>query len=950
MRLGPLVGRAPELEIFERVWERVVAGQRQIVFIGGEPGAGKTRMAAEVAGVLHSHGVAGLLGVSTQDAGVPYQAFAEILDQIFLAAEPGSLADHVTPAGADLGRLSGYAERHVSGAVPSQAATEVRRDLFDAVVGLLRALCEEAPLLLVLDDLHWAQRPTIALLDHLAREAVDAPLLVIGTFRTTAPDRSDELAQRIAEMHRQEGVRRLDLGGLDTDAIAEYIGRQAGLAPSSVRAPAALLRDRTGGNPFFLRELWTDLEAHGGVSALSSPLRVPASIGDTVELRLAGLGQSAREILDVAAVVGDDFDVSTVATAGGIEPRSVLDALDSATAVGLVAPTSSGEASFAFIHSLTREAVLARLAPSRLAVLHSCVGSALEPRADDPSVVPRVAHHFLAAHVLGHGQEAIRYATRAGELAEASLAFEEAAVWYERAAALPGNTSEVRSSLLFAAAANHLRAGDFARARGIYERLATVPDPMARLRAAMGYEDANWRPGLANTKAADLLASALSGSDLDRSDTRYVQALGSLGRALAFAGETERARALGSHAIAAAEETGDIPTVIHTLKTSLWHGLGPEMADVQLARATRLCAMARAAEDFDTLGSAAYFRAMAAYVRGDPSALDEASADGRIAAERNAQPFFSYVAGCVSQGRALLSGDFTAATQWAERTLRLGDSFGPDTTEGSYGVQMFMVARETGGLLGRATMVDGTESFESRWVPGMLALYTEMDNRRGIRRALDHLLKRDLSAHVHDAQWPMELVFMTEGALALGDTAALGVLESHLLRYVGMNLISGQFVAPFGSADRFLARIAVALGRPDEAEARFAAATTLDKRMGSVIHEAESVAWHARFLMSRDPARASALAGRAHELATRTGQIRILRVLEPISDGHPDGLTSREVEVLGLLAAGLSNREIAERLYISPNTAANHVRSILMKTRAANRTQAAVYATEHDLA
>lgn len=946
------MGRAPELEIFEKVWERVTAGQRQIVFIGGEPGAGKTRLAAEVAGVLHSHGVAGLLGVSTQDAGVPYQAFAEILDQIFLAAEPGSLADHVTLAGADLGRLSGYAERHASGAVPSSAPTEVRRDLFDAVVGLLRALCGEAPLLLVLDDLHWAQRPTMALLDHLAREAVNVPLLIIGTFRTTAPDRSDELAHRIAEMHRQEGVRRLDLGGLDTDAIAEYIARQAGLSPSSVRAPAALLRDRTGGNPFFLRELWTDLEAHGGVSALSSssPLRVPASIGDTVELRLAGLGPSAREIVDVAAVVGDDFDVSTVAIAGAVEPRSVLDALDSATAVGLVAPTALGEATFAFIHSLTRAAVLARLAPSKLALLHSRVGSALESRADDPSVVPRIAHHFLAAHVLGHNHDAIRYATRAGELAEASLAFEEAAVWYERAGALPGSTSEDRSSLLFAAGANHLRAGDFARARGIYERLATVPDPKVRLRAAMGYEDANWRPGLANTKAADLLASALSDSDLDRSDSQYLWALGSLGRALAFAGETDRARALGSHAIAAAEDSGDAPTVMHALKTSLWHGLGPEMADVQLARATRLCAMAREAEDFDTLGSAAYFRAMAAYVRGDPSALDEAAAHGRIAAERNAQPFFSYVAGCVSQGRALLAGDFTSASQWAGRTLRLGDSFGPDTTEGSYGVQMFMIARETGGLLGRATMVDGTESFESRWVPGMLALYTELENRRGIRRALDHLLKRDLSAQVHDAQWPMELVFMTEGALVLGDTAALGVLESHLLRYAGMNLISGQFVAPLGSADRFLARVAVALGRPDEAEARFTAAVALDRRMGSVIHEAESAAWHARFLVSRDPLRAATLSGRARELASRIGQVRVLRVLEPITEGHPDGLTDREVEVLGLLAAGLSNREIADRLYISPNTAANHVRSILMKTRAANRTQAAVYATEHDLA
>ncbi|MEX2423105.1 MAG: AAA family ATPase [Acidimicrobiia bacterium] len=946
MRQDPLVGREVELAVFEDVWAAVEASRRRVVFIGGEPGAGKTRLAAEVSGVVHDMGVTVLVGTSTPEAGVPFQPFAEMLDQLVAAAEPGALAPFLAESGPELGLLSPAVLRHLDPEVhASPGVAEVRRDLFDAVARLFTDLSAERPLVLVFDDLHWAHRPTLALLDHVIRETITSPVLVIGTFRTTDPDRSDELAERISELHRLEGIRRLDVGGLDTEAIAEYLSTHTGVSLSAARAPAAMLRDRTGGNPFFLREMWLDLERRGGIAALRSHTPVPASIGDTIERRLAGLGDHVRPIVEMAAVIGDTFDVRTLADAVGTETSQVLTALDAAEAVGLVEPVGEEAGNYSFVHALTRETVIVRLASSRLAALHAQAGRALEAHAGDPSFVPRLAHHFLASHVLGNHALARRYASEAGMLSERSLAFEEAAVWFERAAALPEIETEDRSELLFAAAANHLRAGDFARARAIYERLSAMGDPMVRLRAAVGYEDANWRPGLANTKPADLLVSALGDSGLADTDADYIRGLGSLGRALAFAGETDRAREVGSRAIGLAERLGDLEVISHTLKTSLWYGLGPDMAAAQLARATHLSILARDLGDSDTLASAAYFRAMAAYLMGDRAALAAAAADGMTSAERNGQPFFGYVAGCVSQGRALLQGEFEASLQWAESTLRLGATFGPDTTEGSHGVQMFMIHRETGGLDRFRDLIDGSETFSGRWVPGLLALYTELGVEPGIRRALDHLFHRDLARHVHDAQWPMELVFMTEAALAVHDHHALGVLRPYLARYTGLNLVSGQFIAPFGSADRYLGRVAAALGETEDAERHFTSAVEMDRRMGAIVHEAEGLAHHALFLRQRDGVRAKQLAAAAHDLARPIGQVRVLRLLEGLgSEDRADGLTDRELEVLRLLAAGLSNKEIAGQLYISANTAANHVRSILMKTGTANRTQAAIYA------
>ncbi len=951
-RRGPLVGRVAELAAFERAWERVESGDRQAVFIGGEPGAGKTRLAAEVAGKLADHGVAVLVGGSTADADVPYAPFAEALDRLLTAGPPGSLTEPLADAAPQLRRLSTHVDLHVAAAGTADDVGGIRRALFDAMTGFLRRLATDRPIALILDDLHWAQLPTLAMLEHVLIGCADARMLMVATFRNTEPDRSEELTTRLAELHRFDGIRRVDLGGLDTEAIAEFVRRTQRLPAPSVRTAAALLRDKTGGNPFFLTELCNDLELRGGIATLSARQTVPASIGDAIARRLGGLGAPVRGIIEQAAVLGETFDLPALIGTSDADLTTTLAAIDSAEGVGLIRAVPDSDGEFSFIHALTREAVIGGMAASRLRIMHARAAEALQGRAD-PSVVPRVANHYLLAHVLGYHEQALRYARKAARMAEQSLAYEDAAKWFERAASLPELSLADRARMSLGAAVNHVRAGTLDSARVIYQRISATEDPLIRLEAAVGYEDGNWRCGQADSKAADLLAAALESSGLNADDPRYVQALGSFGRALAFAGETARAQEIGNRAIECARVIDDPAVTLHTLTASLWHGLTPEMCEIQWQRSAEASRIALAHRDYEALGKAAHFSAIVSYLAGRPDGLAASAADMRRAGQACGQPVFGFVGACVEQAMAYLRGDFAGAERWADIALRTGDLFGSEDTEGSNGVQMFLIQRETSGLKRFAGFVDGSETFAGRWVPGLLALYTELKCEPGMTRALNQLIGRNFDDHTEEAQWPMELVFMVEAALELGNREAVHALRPFVARYAGKNLVAGQFVALFGSADRYLARIAALCGNNDAAERHFAAALAMDRRMGSVVHVTETLARQAEFAACRGRIEeARSLADEARSNAAPIGQTRVVELVDSLltrGPQGPDGLTDREVAVLRLLAAGLSNREIGQRLFISTNTAANHVRSILIKTGAANRTQAAMYAADREL-
>jgi DNA-binding CsgD family transcriptional regulator len=392
------------------------------------------------------------------------------------------------------------------------------------------------------------------------------------------------------------------------------------------------------------------------------------------------------------------------------------------------------------------------------------------------------------------------------------------------------------------------------------------------------------------------------------------------------------------------------------------NGLRPADASGKLARATELSGLAQRIGELGHLGPAAFWRAAISYAQGRPQGVAEAHRDVLRMVQATGEPYFEYVAGCIRYGRQFAGGDLAGAQHTCAGLLELGESFGTDDTEGSYGVQTYMVRRETGAVAAVRPLVSGEESPEGHWAPGLLALYTELQLDAPAARVLAWLLDGRLSRYADSAQWPCVLVFLVEAALHLGDEGALRALRPRLAEYAGTNLVAGQFVAVFGSADRLLGAVDAALGRA-AAGPLLEAALEMDTRMEAALHRVESLVALAGYLRRTGAPgrRAGELAEEAQRAARDLGLRRALRAAERLgapgaprpavarTPSRPAGLTFREAEVLRLVGEGLLNREISERLVISENTVANHVRSILAKTGAANRTQAAMYAAAHGL-
>lgn len=958
------VGRRGEFERLEAIWVAVEDDRRQVVCVGGEPGVGKTRLVAEASRALRDHGAIVLWGECHADFDTPYRPFVTILERALVGAGPDVLGEIPPEVVAPLLRLTDSIRQHWPEAADRPPGERDSRPvLFDALLRVVVALAEHRPVVLVLEDLHWASAPTLALLTHLVQSTASERMLILATHRTTAPDRSAAVTYALADLYRLDGVGRIDLEGLGTEDVADYLALQAGVARGAARAAAPVLRDQTGGNPFFLLEYWHDLQVHGGLDAVRSPMApAPRSIQDALERRLSAFAPDHGRVVALAAVAGEHVDPAVIVQACDLEPDVTLEGIDYGVRAGLLVADPHTEDRYRFAHALARQAVLDRMPAAERAAAHARVAGVLERLAgeSDPALVAQLAHHYVQARALGHAGKAVHYLVLAARQAERSLAYGEAATLYERAAHLQAAEGPSRVGLLLAAGTCHMHAGDFATARQRYEELATSEDPRVRLQAAIGHEDASWRPGVHGQPSLALLTEAMEGAALDPTDPLCVRALASMGRAAGFTGDAQRARSVGERALEHARASGDEQLLAHALGTTLWQGMTPDLAPVLLARAVELHEIGTRLGDDDHLGPAAFYRAIFGYMVGDEHEWASAQRDLTDLALSGGQPFFRYVVGCCRYAHRFCVGDFQAVehiTGWL-------DGFGPEfdgATDGSSAVQQFMLRRVTGGLEQIRSMITGTEDLdgpERHWAPGLLALYTGLQMWGPAARVLTQLCERLDDYRAVTAQWAGILAYMTEAAVELEDAQAAARLRPLMAAYAGTNLVAGQFVAVFGSADRYLAQLDSVLGAPG-AEQHFERALAMDRRMGAVTHQVETLAAWSRHAARRsgtvgEPSPAG-LADEARALARRIGHHRVLRDLDaepsPAQAGRalPNGLTERELDVLRLVAEGLSNREIGERLFITPNTAANHVRSILGKTHAPNRTKAAMFATEHGL-
>jgi DNA-binding CsgD family transcriptional regulator/tetratricopeptide (TPR) repeat protein len=763
-------------------------------------------------------------------------------------------------------------------------------------------------------------------------------------------------------------------------AVSRTVGRTGPTFATGPRAGgstldivADVMTAQTGGNAFLMGELWRHLVGAGYITPGRSGWRLvrplddvgsPEGVREVVESRLAALPVSTRSLIEVAAVAGTRFSSAAVAEAAGVDHRAALAALDPAVRAGLVDEAGPGEHGFA--HALVRRSVVDSLGPAARRGHHLDLGRALQRRGGQGSS-SEIAHHLTAAVPLVEADEAVAAARRAAAEATAAVAYDDAARHVEAVLPLVGS-GRLRCELLLEIAEARMRAGDVA---GALDRClecgaaaGAIDEPDLVVAAALSYDDANWRAALHGGVAEKLLRRALPLAP-DAVATVRVQA--ALARSLAFTGRGDEARDLADEALAAAREVGDFEAIRVAMTSVLFAPWTSDTIDHQVAIARELLEQAAGAGDLEWETGALSKLLYGLITLGE---LDEVRLVARRFAdltERSGQPLYGVLAHQAKAVLAMGEGRFADAEALADEANALTTFLSGTDAEGGYGVQLFSIRREQGRLDEARPLVEAVVRLGQEgqtWRPALAVLYAELGRLDDAARELHHLIADDLGAVPRDALWCGALSYLADAAVAIGDRAAAEVLYRELLPFRRLVVQVGNHLAAYGAADRYLGALAALGGRARDAETHFEAALRLDERARMPVWVAHTQLAYGRFLAGRgrvdDQARArqllSAAAGTARSLGLARvapaaeavlGRTALRSVASPGPTAHAATaatLTARELGVLRLLVDGRSNREIGERLNISQHTAANHVRSILLKTGCANRTEAASWA------
>jgi DNA-binding CsgD family transcriptional regulator len=922
-----MVGRVPERAMLAACLRSALDGRRQVVLVSGEPGAGKTRLAEDAVDQAGELGLACTLGRASEDEGSPpYWPFLQAFRGL-----PGR-----SPA--QLGGLLGGDE-------PAGSARE-RFQLFEVTADALVAAAGPGGLLIVLDDLQWADAATLRLLVHLATGVTPARLMLVGTYRDTETVGQESLRTAVAALAREASVTRIRLSGLDETEVGTHLAAVTGW-PVPEPVVAAVWR-RTRGNPFFVGELGRRL-------ASASDGQLPEGVRDAVRDRLGRLSMRCRDTIAAAAVLGSEVDPVAVAHVTGTDLGTVLASLDEASAAAIL---TTGPAR-RFAHDLFREAARLDVPTVERLTLHRRMAEHLRSRGDGDTRIGEIAFHCLESLPTGDAAQAVAWTERAADRAMAQLAWEEAATLYRRALDA-GDTHGViptpdRCRLLLAAAQAQVRAFALDDARRSLlaaveiARAASDVESLARAALTMeGVNDVEWEP-VSRALCAEVLDKLSGGDSAVRA--RLLALLVVAGGWVV----PEESRTRSAEALAMAERIGDRHALREALRARQMALSGPDGAAQRLALGDRLVALGGDHDD-DAVWWGLLWRFDALVQLGD---LDGAEAEvDRIdaVAMRLRSPLAAWHAARCHASVAAARGRFPQALAYAhdaERAARRAGSMGAHVP--SQG--LLLILNSQVGSLDEALFQPAEPSHHAPVPAFQRALYATWLLGEG-RRDEAHRIYRGLPPvdglppFVHLSAYAA----MAELADQFDDRETAGHMYRLLLPHADLFVCSGAGVVAIGGPVRYPLGIAAAtMGRLDDAIRHLRAAIDSGHRAGMPPMIAQATYQLARVLARRtrpgDRDEALALATAAAAQADRLGMRPLHRQAQDLAttltDHRPGGLTRREREIAALVASGLSNRQIAAASHISERTVESHVQHVLDKLGFTNRTQIAAWvATE----
>jgi len=961
---GDFVGRHEERAVLAKALAEVCAGSARVVFLAGEPGIGKTRIAQELAADARAQGLRVLWGMSQEgDATPPYWPWVEALRESDLAS-----ADVITfltdpdqkPAGLPIFTIGPHS---------------VRVAQFDAVASFLRSVSDEKPTLAILDDMQSSDEPSLKLFAYVARRLAGSRIFLLGAYRDTELKRGHPLQTVLADLGREVAFRRVTLRGLSRDEIAQFMEKAAG-GPVEARLLKAV-HHQTEGNPLFVKELVRLLDGEG---VLRDPaplahrgLQVPEGIREMIGMRLNRLSETTNRVLALASIIGVSFSLDElVRLAEESKDLDVALAVEEALEEGILVDAREG-ISYQFHHALVREVLYDEVTSIRRSRLHLRFAQALE-QAHLGNVLPfaaRLAEHYLAAIPAGAAAKAVQYAKIAGRAALDRLAFEDAERHFGNALeSLPLVEKEEpreRLEILQLLAEAQMNAHDIgAGSRTVQEVFETASrlgmfDLSARA-AILAEWTAAWS-GRPVPRLMSMLQGTLDAMGSEMS-TLKAMLLASNARAALYRHRFKEADRWGREAVEMARELGDRATLARTLHARLVTIWGPATPNERLSVAAEMLEAATLADDREHAASAH------GYLHTIYMELGE-----REASLRHLDHFvdpansrFSYAAWITRlhlASQSLLEGRYDVALARAGEALEVGRRTPINAVEGGHSLQMFVITRDRGEISAlRPVMEKFLASDSPAWEPGLALLYAELGMAGKARSVFDKAASQDFNTVPRDTLWPGAMAWFAEVCAFLKDEVRAARLYELLLPYARCAIVLGTPAVCVGSGARFLGLLSSVRSRWAEAEAHFQEAIAFNERLGARPALVRTRCDFAAALLRRrrgdDVDRAAALAERALHEARQMGMRVVVENAEALAraaaahqgrrSDYPDGLTARELEVLRLIAEGATNQEIAKALFVSQKTVHNHVSNLLAKTGCANRAEAASYAVRRHLA
>jgi len=871
------VGREHEVDQLCATVEEAIGGNGQVVLIAGEPGIGKTRLAEQVAAYAQMREALVLWGSCYEGEGAPpYWPWVQIIRSYAVDHDPRVLAEVMGVGAADIAQMVSEVGRRLPDIVapPALGAEQERFRLFDSVTRFLVNAARDQPLVLVLDDMHGADRSSLLLLEFLAHELARARLLVLVTYRDVELHPAHDLAHTLAQLARVHPPRRIVLGGLSRPEVARYLQMSAGAEPSESLVSAVL--DKSEGNPFFVSEIVRLLGADehrtdSGPTSLGH-VGIPSEVRELIGRRVEPLTEPCRSALTAAAVIGREFTLRWLQRVVDLPAAALLEAIEEAAAAHVIAEVAPG--TYRFSHVLICDTLADGLPAAERMRLHHEIGAAIE-EVSAARLEPHfneLAHHYLEAAPAGDLDKALHYASAAAEHAAARFAHDETATLYARALGAldlaPAADDDGRCDLLQCLGEAHAHAGATSQAQSAFLQAADLArrlsSPQRFARAALGFGGPRPSFGLVDQVLVALLQEALT--ELEDEDRGLrARVLARLAMELTFSHEQERRKELVEEAIILARQLGDPATLAYALNGRIAVLWGTPSAPARLAIADEVIDLAdRAGDQFLTCEGRTH-RAMALLELGDVgAAVAEIDAQERLARVLR-QPLGLWQATAWRAMLALLAGRMTEAQALAQEAFTLGQRVRATDSEHCFAIQRLIAGISLGGLEDLLeTFRHLSEEFPAtRWRDaGLTFTFAELGRRDEATTAFEAVASRGFETLPRDSQWLVSLTAIAEACAFLGDAARAAELSELLRPHAGTSVIMPDAWGCFGSVDRVLGILATTEGRWDSAETHFEAALALDERMGARSWLARTQLGYAQMLLARGDRE------RAHDLLT----------------------------------------------------------------------------------